>query len=292
MTDIHAAAQFIAGHARLLERRRFGYFQGDGSAESVLRALDAYRNADGGIGHLEPDLRAPDSQPSSLLYALEILHEISARDLSIALSGLEWLETVTNADGGVPFMLPSALEWPHAPWWASGDPSESSLLMTAGIAGMARRLGLEHPWIERASAFCWDRLGDVSADEPYTLRYALDFLDSAEVDVRTQAALDDIREMLPPEGILRVSAGTEGETLRPLDLVPRPEHLARSLFTDEVIERELTTLAEGQRPDGGWTFTWPAWNPAAALEWRGVVTVTALRTLRDFGRLPALAGSA
>ena len=75
MTDINAAAQFIAGHARLLERRRFGYFEGDGSAEAVVRALDAYRNADGGIGHLEPDLRTPTSQPSSVLYALDVLHE-------------------------------------------------------------------------------------------------------------------------------------------------------------------------------------------------------------------------
>lgn len=291
MTDIHAAAQFIAGHARLLERRRFGYFEGDGSAEAVLRALDAYRNADGGIGHLEPDLRAPTSQPSSLLYALEILHEVSARDLSIALSGLDWLETITHDDGGIPFLLPSAYEWPHAPWWDAGDAAESSLLMTAGIAGMARRLGLKHPWIERATAFCWKQLSDVRAVGAYTLRYALDFLDSAERDPRAQRALGEIRELIPEDGLLRVSIGTEGEALRPLDLAPRPDHIARSLFADELIDRELTTLAEAQQPDGGWTFTWLAWNPAAELEWRGVVTVTSLRTLREYGRLPAAARS-
>jgi hypothetical protein len=291
MTDIDAAAQFIAGHARLLERRRFAYFEGDGSAEAVLRALEAYRNADGGLGHLEPDLRTPTSQPSSLLYALEILHEVSAPDLSIALGGLDWLETITHDDGGIPFLLPSAYEWPHAPWWDAGDGGESSLLMTAGIAAMARRLGLEHPWIERASAFCWQELSDVRDASAYTLRYAVDFLDSAARDPRAMRVLDQARELIPDDGLLRVSIGAEGEALRPLDLAPRPDHLARSLYGDEVIERELTTLAEAQQPDGGWTFTWLAWNPAAELEWRGVVTVNALRTLREYGRLPAAAHS-
>jgi len=291
MTDIEAAAQFIAGHARLLERRRFAFIDGDGSAEAVLRALDAYRNADGGLGHLEPDLRAPTSQPSSLLYALEILHEISARDLSLAMSGLDWAETVTH-DGGIPFVLADAYGWPHAPWWQSGEVSEPSLLMTAGLAGTARRLGLEHPWIERASEFCWQRLGEVRAGEAYTLRYVVDFLDSVKGDPRAQPALDSIRELIPEDGLMAVSAGSEGEALRPLDLAPRPDHIGRSLFHDEVIERELSTLAEGQQSDGGWTFTWPAWNPAAELEWRGVVTVVALRTLRDYGRLPAIERSA
>src|SRR5438067_2136194 len=108
MTDIDAAAQFIAAHARLIERRRFALIEGDGTAEAILRALAAYRNADGGIGHLEPDLRAPASQPPCVLYALEILYEIEAGDLALATDALNWLQGVTNGDGGVPFVLPSA----------------------------------------------------------------------------------------------------------------------------------------------------------------------------------------
>jgi hypothetical protein len=45
-----APAQFIAGHARLIERRRFACFEGDGSADAVLAALRDYRNADGRHG--------------------------------------------------------------------------------------------------------------------------------------------------------------------------------------------------------------------------------------------------
>ena len=84
---------------------------------------------------------------------------------------------------------------------------------------------------------------------------------------------------------MRVAGGTEDEALRPLDLAPWPGHAARRLFSDEVIERELDRMAAGQQDDGGWTFTWLAWNPAGAWEWRGIVTVLSLRTLRAYGRI-------
>jgi hypothetical protein len=38
--------------------------------------------------------------------------------------------------------------------------------------------------------------------------------------------------------------------------------------------------ADGQASDGGWTFSWPAWNEAATLDWRGSLTVDALLQLR------------
>jgi len=97
--------------------------------------------------------------------------------------------------------------------------------------------------------------------------------------------LNELRARLPAGGALQVGAGAEGETLRPLDLAPRPDHLPPSLFADAVIDTELQALEEGQADDGGWTFTWMTWSPAAAWEWRGVVTVSAIRTLKAYGRL-------
>jgi hypothetical protein len=43
--------------------------------------------------------------------------------------------------------------------------------------------------------------------------------------------------------------------------------------------------AAGQRDDGGWMFNWPSWPPAAERDWRGYLTVDALRILRANGRL-------
>src|SRR3712207_624019 len=119
MTDLHAAAQFVAAHARLVDRRRFAVLQGDGAPEDAVRALAAHRNPDGGIGMLEPDLRTPASQPACVPYALDILPEVGADDRSLAGAALDWLPAAaTNDDGGVPFVLPSAIGWPHAPWYA------------------------------------------------------------------------------------------------------------------------------------------------------------------------------
>ena len=62
--DLDAAAQFMAAHARVLDRRRLGVLLGTGDAAGLLAALDGYRNPDGGYGWgLEPDLRVPQSQP-------------------------------------------------------------------------------------------------------------------------------------------------------------------------------------------------------------------------------------
>ena len=80
-----AAEHFIWLTARVIDQRRFAYLFGDGTADGVLAALDAYRNPDGGYGWaLEPDGRGPVSQPIHVLTALEILDEIGRVDPTVA----------------------------------------------------------------------------------------------------------------------------------------------------------------------------------------------------------------
>jgi hypothetical protein len=280
MIDVDSAARFVATHARLLDRRRFAHLTGKGSAAAVLRALGAYRNDDGGIGQLEPDIRTPASEPACVLNALAIMHEAGATDLSLAAGALDWLQGITVDDGGVPFMLPAAADWPHAPFFQPREAAGSSLLMTAGIAAAAHRLGLEHPWLDRATEHCWERVGEARTGGAYTLRSAVDFLDAVPDRERAESQLDALAGHFPADGVLAVQGGAEGEVLRPLDFAPWPDHAARRFFSDAVIERELDRLAAGQQGDGGWTFSFTAWNPAVAWEWRGAVTVEAIRILR------------
>ena len=42
-----------------------------------------------------------------------------------------------------------------------------------------------------------------------------------------------------------------------------------------------------QQADGGWLITWEPPSQAARSEWRGIVTLGALRTLTSYGRLTA-----
>ena len=117
--DAEAAEQFILREARLLDRHRFAFRFGAGDAAPVIASLRAYQNDDGGFGHaLEPDLRGPSSQPVPLEHALQILDELGGFEPEIVQRACEWLESVTTAEGGVPFVLPSVVEGPHASWWA------------------------------------------------------------------------------------------------------------------------------------------------------------------------------
>ncbi|HEY4097477.1 MAG TPA: hypothetical protein VGM33_18280 [Baekduia sp.] len=293
MTDLASAAQFVAAHGRLLERRRFGYLFGDDGtdAATVLAALAAYRNPDGGIGLLEPDLRAPGSQPTPVIYALEMLDELGGLAVpgatELATGALDWLQTVTNPDGGVPFVLPTATGWPHSPWMVPQPGDPSMLLTTAGLAATALRLGLDHPWLTKAIDYVWAGIPSVELTDPYTFRYTINFLDAMHDrdTARVEAHLEAFADRMPADGILHVAAGVEGETLGALEVAPRPTHLGRRLFPAALVTDELDALAAAQQDDGGWTFSWAAWNPAAAWEWRGIVTLDALKILRADGRV-------
>lgn len=285
MTDLDAARAFVHGHARLVDRRRFQHAFDGAPVELVLAALTAYRNPDGGVGALEPDLRTPASQPIPVGYALAVLARLtpSEQGSALALGALDWLASITNEDGGVPFVLPSAAGQAAA-FWLQPAP-ESSLLATTQLVAPALRLGLDHPWVAPAAEYCWSHLGEVTPADAYTFRYAIDFLDATPDRQRAEPEVAALARLVPPDGRIVVREGVAGEELDPLVIALWPGHAGARLFDPSVIDRALDQLESGQGTDGGWDFTWAKWNPAAAWEWRGVVTVEALQTLQAYGRL-------
>jgi hypothetical protein len=83
--NFEKAANFIWQNGRLLERRVFDYAFQNGSKDHILTALKAYQNDDGGFGNaLEPDLRAPNSQPLFIEFALRILYDCNIKDLELS----------------------------------------------------------------------------------------------------------------------------------------------------------------------------------------------------------------
>lgn len=291
--DRSAAASFMAGHARILDRRRFELLEGGGDVAGVLSALDAYRNPDGGYGWgLEPDLRSPESQPGAALHAFEVMAEIAPATTPRAAALCAWLESVTCGDGGLPFALPLGLPAATAPWWAGADPSVSSLQITSVSAAAAHRVAAHdpavaaHPWLRRATAYCLEAIGALR--EPpgaYVLAFAVRFLDAVyESYPEAAELLARLGELVPADGRVPVEGGTADEALRPLDFAPYPDRPARELFAPGVIEADLDRLAAEQREDGGWTVDYARISPAGALEWRGAITVWALDVLRRNGR--------
>ena len=281
--DIAAAEQFIAAHGRVLDRRRFERLFGGGPAGPVRDAVAAYRNQDGGFGNgLEPDWRAPGSQPAATEMALRIMDEAGAWDDDLVSGALDWLQAIAPAEGGSSFVEPTTGGWPHAPWWVPEEGHPASLVSTGMIAGTLHARNVTHPWLDRATELMWSRIDDLDDAGPYDLRGVLGFLDHAPDRERVGKAVARIGPAL--SAVVTLDPDAAGEVHSPLDFAPVPESAARALFSDEVIGAHLDHLAAGQRSDGGWTFNWPAWSPAAEADWRGFLTVDALRTLRANGR--------
>ena len=46
-----------------------------------------------------------------------------------------------------------------------------------------------------------------------------------------------------------------------------------------------TTSSPARPTHGGWDITWAVWTPAIEIEWSGLVTIAALKTLRSYGRV-------
>ncbi len=294
MIDFEKASQFLDAHARLIERRRFDLLFGDGKADAAVAALAGHANADGGFGwSLHPDLRSRSSQPVAAIHALELLEEIAPLTSPLAASLCDWLDGASLDDGGLPFGLPAADMSGSAPMWADSDPSESSLLITSAVAGLAHRVAEhdpalgEHRWLARATEYCLARIADMEeASMAIEFRFALQLLDTLHgTDDRAAGELERLGAFLPASGTMPVPGGAQGERMRPLDFSPEPGRPLRALFDAKVIADDLDQLEAEQSPEGGWDVDFTTYSPAAALEWRGEATVRTLKILRANGRL-------
>ena len=283
--NLSQATDFIWRTARLLERHRFAYLFLDGERQAVLEALRPYQNPDGGFGNaLEPDVRGPVSQPVPTWTALCILDEAEAFADPMVTRACDYLLSITTEEGGVPSVLPSVRNYPHAPWWETEEQPPASLNPTAAIAALLHKHRVEHAWLTAATAFCWRKLDTLDTTNAYEMRAILPFLDFAPDRQRAEKVFARVGPKILEQKLVTLTPTTMDETHTPLNFAPRPQSLARTLFSDKVIEVQLDALASAQQEDGGWQFNWFAWNPAAALEWRGVVTIEALVTLRAYGR--------
>jgi hypothetical protein len=283
--DFDAAADFLAAGARVLDRRVFQRLFSGGAAEPVRDAVAAYRNADGGFGlALEPDCRTAASQPAAVEMALRIMDLADAWDERLVRGAIDWLVTMAPAEGGATFVEPSVSEGPHAPWWVPVEGRPVSLIQTGQISALLYAHGLTHPWLDGAARVMWSGIEQLTQPNGYEMFGVLAFLEQVPDRKRAEAAFDRVGPLLLSSGLVALDPGAEGETFGPLDFAPLPGSIARRLFDAATIEAHLDQLAGAQRDDGGWMFNWPSWSAAAEADWRGFLTVDALRVLRGNGR--------
>ncbi|RYC13236.1 hypothetical protein [Nocardioides zhouii] len=296
MTDelLAAARGFLDREGRLIERRlAAALFDGD-DLSGVVDAVRAYRNPDGGFGHgLEPDKRCPASLPIDVERALDILIEVLQAGGaeawgSVILDELvrdacDWLATVATPDGAVSLAFPVMERYPRAEHWSDWT-YIPGLNPTAGLGGRLHQLGVAHPWLDRATDWTWARLESGFDEDAHALIEVLIFLAHVPDRGRAEAVGAGVRDWLTRSEWYRADPADPGYGLTPLHLAPSPDSPWRRLFEDKAIEGHLDRLVRDQQADGGWPITWAAPGIASSMEWRGIETLRALRTLRAYGR--------
>ncbi len=285
-TVMQRGAHFIYANARLLETAVCEHLLLGGSAEAVVSALRAYQMPDGGFGHaLEPDLRAPDSQPLYIDFAFSTLHQCRLRAPDLALRACDYLAAHADLTCGIPFILPSSQLYPRAAHWEHAHNLEPRIDVLIGLVGLLNWQGIAHPWLALAVPRCLELLETIPLDDAHTLSSIFILAESLPQDAAAEKLFNRLAAALPKASFYIPYAPATGYGLTPLEFAPTPDAFCRPLFNQAQLDGHLDELLAKQGNDGGWPISWNPHPGAALCEWRGRATVLALATLRAYGRI-------
>jgi hypothetical protein len=299
--SISRAREFLLLRARPLERALFRFHFGNAPAAEVRHALAAFQNEDGGFGRaLEPDYRLPAS--SAIATALAFRHlraaGVPARD-PMGRAAVRWAQAAFDrALDRWPAVPPAVNDWPHAPWWTWAPPGPPGFTANPSVEFVA------HLWRYREAvdpAFLSEITARAEAlvarlperPEMHDLLCLIDLAETPSVPalLRNQAALH-VRQA-GPAIVARDPAAWTGYGVKPLLLAPRVDSLLAPLL-GPAVEDNFKFEIDRQGADGAWA---PNWNwgglfagdwPQAELEWKGILTLQTLLTLRSYGRISAV----
>ncbi|MBP6785959.1 MAG: hypothetical protein KA170_00120 [Candidatus Promineofilum sp.] len=297
------AAHFMREEARPLERALFAYYLEGGSRTGVLAALVPFQNPDGGFGHgLEPDLRSPASSVIATVTALDVLRGIGADEdtpgLPAALAYLVGAYDVETERW--PIVPPEVEDAPHAPWWSYDDSSENfrgfwANPRAAVVAYLRqfRRL-IPSPFKEGVRQAVVDDL--MRYPQHMEMHDLLCFIDLLETDGLPSEQYEDVLDKLSralPHSVSTTPAEWDGYGLQPIQAIRSPQSPLYGVLDPVIIDANLEHLIGRQQADGSW---WPNWSwdfvdaeawAVAEREWRGILTLRALRTLQAYDCIEA-----
>jgi len=294
-----ASREFLEGTARPLELARFRHAFLGAPARTVLDALGAFQNEDGGFGHaLEPDLRTPDSSVLCTSVALQILRslEISTEHAFVSSSMRFLMADLDREQWGWRIIPQTAESSPRAPWWY--QKGREAHFRAFSLNPTAEILGYVYDYREHVDEGALRAVSDrvsweLSRPAVLVMHEVLCCLRL----FRTRNLPDPLRDQLRarldqalPRAVTCEPEEWSGYSLRPLQVADAPESPFLADIRDAVAENLDYEIAS-QNGNGSWTPTW-AWDDTfpearakARDEWSGVITLDKLLTLRRFGRI-------
>ncbi len=300
-TALAQAHNFLGEEARPLEGHLFAYHFAGAGRGGVLDALKHFQNEDGGFGHaLEPDIRTPASSAIATSQAFYTLREVEAPAAEpLVARAVGYLVDSYDAAAAVwPALPPAAADSPHAFWWAYDSLAESFggfvVNPRAALVGHLHHYQSLTPagFLAPLTAAVVDHLNTLPDEMAmYDFYCYLGLATANNLDQATRRKiLAKLRRIAPV--LVSHDPDSWGEHgVQPLDLAPTPDAPLADLFDPELLQANLDFLIEQQQADGSWPPAWSwaakdakAWA-AAEREWKGILTVKALTTLRAYGRL-------
>jgi len=302
--DLKQAVSYLTTHARPLERALYHYHFEAGPEDAVVDELVRFRNTDGGFGHaLESDVRTPSSSALATGIALRMIARLDCEEGDeLVPSAIDYLIATLDRKQLTWRAVPhDANEAPHAPWWHDEDGSLAKTFGDFQIIPRALILGSLHTYAALMPRDLLLRLTDATIQaitELPTLGTGggsdLEYVAYlAQAPGLPQASRDLLTERVAaavPKTVITDPGKWSGYCLTPLRAAPYPTSLGAASIRD-ALEAHLDWTIDHQAADGAWEPTWswfgsyPKVWPQAEGEWRGILTLDTLLSLRAFGRL-------
>jgi len=295
------ARSYLMEQARPLERELFRVHFEAALPGAALKALEAYRNDDGGFGGgLEPDYRAQDSSVLATCIALGRMEELGIPgEHPFVRGGLDFLLKAYDASAQRWPIVPSTGEVePHAPWWNLAGLEETfagfRITPMAEVLACLWRFGRtdERRLARSLSTVLLERMKTAAELGPSEFECLIHLWRSPLDDAGLRTFLADFLRKRLPQAVERDPAKWSSYGLTPLWAVPDPQSPG-SRELKELLDLALHHELRAQAEDGAWEPFWewggafPEHWPAARQEWRGWLTLRNLKTLRAYDRLPA-----
>lgn len=298
------ARSWLKTYARPLERSIFEHGFEAGSVKAVYAELDRFQNPDGGFGRaLEPDIRSPTSSALATEIGLRILTELGTPSDHPLVRGavgyvLESIDPETLTWRVAPL---DVNEHPHAPWWHDEDGSlartfDDYLVIPRGgiLAYLYHYAGLVPPGF--LAEVTQVTIADIKGmDEAQfggggdTLVYTRKLAEAPGLPKQVNDYLVQRVCELADTIVARNPGDWSQYCAPPLKLAPTQDSITAQVLAD-CIPAHLNYLIDQQSPEGYWDVTW-SWSDypdvweVAKVEWRGILILEALTSLKSFGRI-------